>query len=79
MDEQPTPHGTRLSVLVDTAVTPATADRSALLRLTAALWPGRDDRTVPVGRHWVRQWGPRPMHATPHECAATGRPCGYCN
>ena len=71
--------GDRIAALIDGAVTPHTDDRSALLRITAACWPGRDDRTVPVGRHWIRLWGPRPMTAAPHECAPATGPCGYCN
>jgi hypothetical protein len=49
------------AALLAAAITDKTADRSTLLRLSAASWPGRDDRTVPVGREWVRAWGPRPM------------------
>ena len=50
-----------IAALVAAAVTEHTDDRSALLRLSAASWPGRDDRTVPVGREWIRAWGPRPI------------------
>jgi hypothetical protein len=55
-----------LAALIRAAVT-AESDRSALLRLSAACWPGRDDRTVPVGREWIRAWGPRPMTVEPED------------
>ena len=71
--------GPRLAALLDAAITPTTDDRAALLRLSAACWPGRDDRTVPVGRSWVRSWGPRPMTAAPHACPSAAGPCGFCN
>ena len=50
-----------IEALIAGAITEHTADRSALLRLSAASWPGRDDRTIPVGRDWIRAWGPRPI------------------
>lgn len=53
-----------IAALVAGAVTERTRDRSALLRLSAASWPGRDDRTVPVGREWVKAWGPKPLPLT---------------
>jgi hypothetical protein len=55
----------KIAALIAAAVTDETEDRSALLRLSAALWPGRDDRTVPVARRWIQTWGPRPMTAEP--------------
>ena len=67
----------RFAALHASAVTETTDDRAALLRLSARCWPGRDDRTVPVGRNWVRLWGPRTMTAAPHRCV-TER-CGFCN
>jgi hypothetical protein len=54
-----------IAALIGAAVTEHTEDRSALLRLSAATWPGRDDRTVPVGRDWIRAWGPRPIPPVP--------------
>lgn len=54
-----------IEALIAGAVTGQTADRSALLRLSAASWPGRDDRTVPVGRDWIRAWGPKPIPPVP--------------
>ena len=60
MDEQGS-----IGAWIAAAVTERSADRSALLRLTAGCWPGRDDRTVPVGRNWIRVWGPRPLHVPP--------------
>jgi hypothetical protein len=57
---------THLAALIRAAVTPE-SDRSALLRLSAACWPGRDDRTVPVGRKWIQAWGPRPMTVEPQD------------
>jgi hypothetical protein len=69
--------GHRFAALMNAAITPGTADRAALTRLTATCWPGRDDRTVPVGRNWVKLWGPRPMTAAPHRCVAER--CGFCN
>ncbi len=68
-----------VAALVGAAVTPATTDRTALMTLSARCWPGRDDRTLPAGRHWIRAWGPRPMTAIPHECDGTETSCGYCN
>jgi hypothetical protein len=56
-----------IAALLHAAITPDTRDRSALLRLSAACWPGRDDRTVPVGREWIRAWGPRPMTVEPED------------
>lgn len=50
-----------IEALIAGAITERTVDRSALLRLSAASWPGRDDRTVPVGRDWIRAWGPCPI------------------
>ena len=60
-----------IAALVAAAVTSATKDRGALLRLSAASWPGRDDRTVPVGREWVRAWGPRPLPLAPQPFSTT--------
>jgi hypothetical protein len=54
-----------IAALIAAAVTHQTDDRGALLRMSAALWPGRDDRTVPVGRQWIQAWGPRPMTVEP--------------
>lgn len=54
-----------IAALIAAAVTSGTEDRGALLRLSAASWPGRDDRTVPVGREWVRAWGPQPLPLAP--------------
>ena len=71
--------GHRFAALMSAAVTTETDDRAALMRITASCWPGRDDRTVPVGRHWIRLWGPRPMTAAPHDCGPTPGPCGFCN
>jgi hypothetical protein len=56
-------HG-NIAALIAAAITKQTEDRTTLLRLSAASWPGRDDRTVPVGREWVRAWGPRPLPLT---------------
>ena len=56
-----------IAALIASAVTSRTEDRGALLRLTATSWPGRDDRTVPVGREWVRAWGPQPLPLVPQD------------
>jgi hypothetical protein len=53
-----------IAALIAAAITEQTEDRTTLLRLSAASWPGRDDRTVPVGREWVRAWGPKPLPLT---------------
>ena len=65
-----------IAALIAAAITGQTEDRSVLLRLSAASWPGRDDRTVPVARNWIRTWGPRPMSVEPHACST---PCASCN
>jgi hypothetical protein len=65
-----------IAALIGAAVTARTADRGALLRLSAACWPGRDDRTVPVARRWIESWGPRPMAVEPHVCSGL---CASCN
>ena len=56
-----------IAALIAAAVTSGTEDRGALLRLSAAIWPGRDDRTVPVGREWVKAWGPRTLPLAPQD------------
>ena len=66
----------RIAAILDAAVTPDHDDRAALARLTALCWPGGDDRTVPIGRRWVSQWGPRPMKVKSHRCAGG---CSTCN
>ena len=76
MDDRRTPD---VAALLETAVTPVTPDRTALMTLSARCWPGRDDRTLPAGRHWIRAWGPRPMKAVPHDCTLAGARCGFCN
>jgi hypothetical protein len=72
------PERAKILALIDGAVTDTTTDRTMLMTLSARCWPGRDDRTVPAGRHWIRAWGPRPMQAVPHQCDDGAR-CGYCN
>jgi hypothetical protein len=79
MEEPRTPEPTPIAEIVSGAVTPATTDRTALMTLSARCWPGRDDRTVPAGRHWIRAWGPRPMTAIPHDCGSASQRCGFCN
>jgi hypothetical protein len=79
MDDHRTPDPAAFSAIFDAAVTPSTTDRTALMTLSARCWPGRDDRTVPAGRHWIRAWGPRPMTAVPHDCGPARRGCGFCN
>ena len=80
MENPRTPEPTPIRALIVTAVTRATTDRTALMTLSARCWPGRDDRTVPAGRHWIRAWGPRPMTAIPHSCDGASAPrCGFCN
>jgi hypothetical protein len=79
MDDHRTPDPSAFAAIFDAAVTPTTADRTALMTLSARCWPGRDDRTVPAGRHWIRAWGPRPMTAVPHDCSSASHRCGYCN
>ena len=78
MDDHRTPDPSAFAAIFDAAVTQGTSDRSALMTLSARCWPGRDDRTVPAGRHWIRAWGPRPMTAVPHDCAS-GHSCAFCN
>ena len=68
-----------IAALIGAAITPGSDDRSDLLRLSAASWPGRDDRTVPIGRRWVEEWGPLPMTIAPHDCAGSLAPCARCN
>ena len=65
-----------IAALIGAAITKKTHDRSFLLRVSAACWPGRDDRTVPIARRWVESWGPQTMSLAPHAC--TG-PCATCN
>jgi hypothetical protein len=79
MDEHRTPEPMPLATMISSAVTPVTTDRTALMTLSARCWPGRDDRTVPAGRHWIRAWGPRPMTAVPHDCGGGSQRCGFCN
>jgi len=78
MDDHRPPDEAAFAAIFDTALTQQTTDRTALMTLSARCWPGRDDRTVPAGRHWIRAWGPRPMTAVPHDCGTT-HSCGYCN
>jgi hypothetical protein len=68
MDDMQPDQG-RVAALLERVVTPETLDRTQLMALSARCWPGRDDRTLPAGRHWIRAWGPRPMTAVPHDCS----------
>jgi hypothetical protein len=78
MDDHTGPDRGLVAALLDRAVTADTTDRSRLLALSARCWPGRDDRTLPAGRHWIRAWGPRPMTAVPHDCSRAAV-CHICN
>jgi hypothetical protein len=59
--------------------TPADNDRLAIT-LRGWCWPGGvADRTEPVGRGWVRRWGPSCLHTVSVGCTCAKGHCTVCN
>jgi hypothetical protein len=49
-------------------------------RLLASCWPGGpQDRYVPVGAVWLRQWGPQRAAVTTPVCSCASGFCDVCN
>jgi len=54
-------------------------DADRLDQLLTYCWPGGDDRYVPAGLAWVRNWGPAPVTARLPVCRCASGRCGVCN
>ena len=69
-----------LAVHVRAAARPGAENRRLAGYLMAACWPGGvDDRSEPVGRGWLRMWGPVTIVVDTPRCGCARGRCRICN
>jgi hypothetical protein len=75
------PHRTRVHHLIGIAERETTDGRAGLAdSLHRWCWPGgAADRTEPVGRGWVRRWGPNLLGEVAFDCTCARGHCSLCN